>query len=220
MKILVTVGATREFFDPVRYISNPSSGKMGNAIAMIARDLGWEVEIISANCAIPSIKDAEIFEVTTGAEMLEKAKERFRFCDVFVSVAAVCDFRPKHYASQKLKKDGKNLTVEFEQTEDILKTLAQEKSVWQTVVGFAAETNDIENYALKKLAEKNLDLIVANRVGRGSDSAFGSNENAVVLLGKDGFRKVFPRAPKIEIARSLMSEIAKFHLDKVSPRAL
>lgn len=207
MKVLITAGATREFFDPVRYISNPSSGKMGYALALAARERGWEVELISANVALPPPEGVRLIKVVTGDEMLAAAKTAFPHCDVLIKTAAVCDFRPKHYEPHKRKKDGNGMIVEFEPTTDILRTLAAEKSSRQTVVGFAAETRDIEAYAQKKLREKNLDLIVANLVGRGNVGAFGSDENAVVLLGRNAFRKAFSQAPKIEIARLLVAEI-------------
>lgn len=210
MKMLITAGATREFFDPVRYISNPSTGKMGYAIAAAARERGWDVEIVSANVALPPPEGARVTPVVTGEEMLAAAREAFPRCDVLVKTAAVCDFRPKHYEPQKRKKDGRGMVVEFEPVTDILKTLAAEKAPGQTVVGFAAETRDVEDYALKKLREKRLDLIVANFVGRGNVGAFGADDNAVVLLGNGGFRKAFARAPKLEIARALVAEIENF----------
>lgn len=213
MKMLITAGATREFFDPVRYISNPSTGKMGYAIASAARERGWDVELVSANVALPPPEGARVTPVVTGEEMLAAAREAFPRCDVLVKTAAVCDFRPKHYEPQKRKKDGRGMVVEFEPVTDILKTLAAEKTPRQTVVGFAAETRDVEAYARKKLQEKRLDLIVANLVGRGNVGAFGADDNAVVLLGGDGFRKEFPRAPKLEIARALVAEIEKFRAE-------
>lgn len=207
MNVLITAGATREFFDPVRFISNPSSGKMGYALATAAREHAWNVELISANVALPPPDGVKLTKVVTGDEMLAAAKAAFPHCDILIKTAAVCDFRPKHYETHKRKKDGNGMIVEFEPTTDILKTLAAEKSPHQTVVGFAAETRDIEAYARKKLCEKNLDLIVANLVGRGDVGAFGSDENAVVLLGHNAFRKAFSQAPKIEIARRLIAEI-------------
>ena len=214
MKILITAGATREFFDPVRYISNPSSGKMGYAIAAAAREKGWDVELVSANVSLAPPPGVCLTKVVTGDDMLAAARERFPHCDILVKTAAVCDFRPKHYETHKRKKDGKGMVVEFEPTTDILKTLAAGKTASQTVVGFAAETQDIEQYAQKKLREKNLDLIVANLVGRGNVGAFGSDDNAVVLLGHGDFRKAFDLAPKTEIARLLIDEIARFHAAK------
>ena len=160
MKILITAGATREFFDPVRYISNPSSGKMGYAIAAAARERDWETELVSANVALTPPPGVNLIEVVTGDDMLSAARERFPECDILVKTAAVCDFRPKYYEAHKRKKDGNGMMVEFEPTTDILKTLAAGKNPRQTVVGFAAETQDIEAYAQKKLREKNLDLIV------------------------------------------------------------
>ncbi len=205
MQILITLGATREFFDPVRFISNPSSGKMGFAVAKAARERGWNVEIISANCVVPeelkADKNVKIFEVVTGTEMFEMAKSRFEFCEIFVAVAAVCDFRPKRCEAHKLKKSGENLVVEFEPTTDILKTLSGTKNARQTTVGFAAETENLESYAKKKLREKNLDLIAANKVGFEQESAFGNDENSILLLGNDDFRLSFPRESKEKIAR-------------------
>lgn len=212
MKVLITAGATREFFDPVRYISNPSSGKMGYALALASRERGWDVELISANVTLPPPEGVILRKVVTGDEMLAAAKVAFPHCDILIKTAAVCDFRPKHYEPHKRKKDGNGMIVEFEPTTDILKTLAAEKSPHQTVVGFAAETRDIEAYAQKKLREKNLDLIVANLVGRGNVGAFGADENAVVLLGHNAFRKAFSQAPKIEIARLLVAEIEAWRM--------
>lgn len=215
MNVLITAGATREFFDPVRYISNPSSGKMGCAIAAAARERGWNVELVAASISATPPAGAHIVPVTTGDEMLAAVREIFPRCDILIKTAAVCDFRPKNYEPHKRKKDGAGMLVEFVPTTDILKTVAAGKSPRQTVVGFAAETQNIEEYAQKKLAEKNLDLIVANLVGRGV-GAFGSDENSVVLLGHGGFRKTFDPAPKTEIGRALIAEIENFHRKKIS----
>ena len=210
MKALITAGATREFFDPVRYISNPSSGKMGYAVAAAARERGWEVVLVSANVSLPAPEGVRLVPVTTGEEMLRAAEAEFPSCDVLFKTAAVCDFRPKNYEPHKRKKDGRGMVVEFEPVTDILRTLAAKKAPGQIVVGFAAETHDVEAYARKKLVEKNLDFVAANLVGRGNVGAFGADDNAVVLLGNDGFRKAFARAPKLEIARALVAEIEKF----------
>lgn len=214
MRALITAGATREFFDPVRFISNPSSGKMGCAIAAAARERGWEVTLVAANLSVPAPSGVRVVPVTTGEEMLRAVREAFPRCDVLIKAAAVCDFRPKHYEPHKRKKDGRGMTVEFEPVADILKTVAAEKTARQTVVGFAAETRDVEAFALKKLDEKNLDLIAANLVGRGA-GAFGADENTVALLGNGGFRKVFGPAAKTEIGRELVAEIERFHSEKI-----
>lgn len=213
MRVLITAGATREFFDPVRFISNPSSGKMGYAIAAAALERGWEVVLVHANVSLPLPKGVESVPVTTGEEMLNAVKTAFPRCDILVKTAAVCDFRPKHYEAQKRKKDGSGMVVEFEPVVDILKTVAAGKTSAQTVIGFAAETQDIEAYARKKLVEKNLDLIAANAVGRTS-GAFGADDNTLFLLGHGTFRKVLGPAPKTEVGRTLITEIEAFHLQK------
>lgn len=214
MRVLITAGATREFFDPVRFISNPSSGKMGYAIAAAARERGMEVVLVSANVSLPVPEGVCLVPVTTGEEMLRAVRTAFPQCDILIKTAAVCDFRPKNYEPHKRKKDGSGMVVEFEPVADILKTVAAEKTPRQTVVGFAAETRDIETYAQKKLVEKNLDLIAANLVGRGNVGAFGADDNTIFLLGHDGFRKVLGPAPKTEIGKSLIREVENFHSKK------
>ena len=214
--VLITAGATREFFDPVRFISNPSSGKMGYAIAAAARERGANVILVSANVSLPVPEGVNLVPVTTGEEMLAAVCEAFPRCDVLIKTAAVCDFRPKHYEPHKRKKDGSGMVVEFEPVADILKTVAATKTPNQTVVGFAAETQDIETYARKKLVEKNLDLIAANLVGRGNVGAFGADDNTIFLLGNDGFRKALGPAPKTEIGKLLIAEIETFRAQKLS----
>ncbi len=208
MKALITAGATREFFDPVRYISNPSSGKMGYAVAAAARERGWEVVLVSANVSLPAPEGVRLVPVTTGEEMLRAAEAEFPGCDVLFKTAAVCDFRPKNYEPHKRKKDGRGMVVEFEPVTDILRTLAAKKAPGQIVVGFAAETHDVEAYARKKLVEKNLDFVAANLVGRGNVGAFGADDNTLVLLGRDGSRRTLGPAPKTEVGKMLVAEIA------------
>lgn len=214
--VLITAGATREFFDPVRFISNPSSGKMGYAIAAAAKEFGAKVLLVSANVSLPVPEGVEIVPVTTGEEMLNAVRDAFPRCDVLIKTAAVCDFRPKTYEPHKRKKDGSGMIVEFEPVVDILKTVAANKTPEQTVVGFAAETQDIEAYARKKLVEKNLDLIAANLVGRGNVGAFGSDDNTLFLLGHNGFRRVLGPGRKTEVGKRLIAEIATFHAQKIS----
>ncbi|QYY34666.1 phosphopantothenoylcysteine decarboxylase [Ruficoccus sp. ZRK36] len=210
IRCLITAGPTREFFDPVRYISNPSSGKMGYALAAAARAAGWQVELISGPVALRPPEGVEVIPVITGREMLAAVKGRFPACDILIKVAAVCDMRPKHYSHNKVKKDAITLTVEFEPVEDILKTVAATKRPDQVVVGFAAETQDVEAYARRKLEEKNLDWIVANQVG-GPESAFESDRNAVQLIGSGGEALDFGPGSKTDVAHQLIGYLKAFH---------
>ena len=205
--VLITAGATREYFDPVRFISNPSSGKMGYALAAAAAARGWHVELVSGPVALDTPEGCQRTRVETGAEMLEACERLFPACDLLIKAAAVCDFRPATRLPMKYKKTGEGMTVAFEPVADILKTLAAKKRPDQCVVGFAAETNDVEAYALRKLAEKKLDYIVANRVGV-AGSGFEADTNAVCVYGADGSRKAFPLAPKTELARFLFDYLA------------
>ena len=215
LRCLITAGPTREFFDPVRYISNPSSGKMGFAIADAAAQAGWSVDLVSGPVSLREPDGVILYPVVTGEQMFHQVDALFGACDILIKSAAVCDFRPKERSATKVKKTGEGMTVEFEPVRDILKAMGERRKPAQTLVGFAAETNDIEAYALRKLAEKHLDLIVANRVGGGRGAnAFESDDNTVVLLGRDGFRKTFGPAPKTEVAKWLVGEIAAFHAAK------
>ena len=214
-RCLVTAGPTREFFDPVRFISNPSSGKMGYAIADAAAKAGWSVDLVSGPVALREPDDTILYPVVTGDEMYDPVDALFGPCDILIKTAAVCDFRPKQRSAGKIKKDAVSLVAEFEPVRDILKAMGARRKPGQTLVGFAAETHDIEAYALKKLEEKHLDLVVANRVGGGrTGNAFESDDNTVVLLGRDGFRKTFGPAPKTEVAAWLVREIGAFHAAK------
>lgn len=210
--VLITAGPTREFFDPVRYISNPSSGKMGYALAQAAAARNWRVLLVSGPVALEAPAGCEVTRVVTGAEMLEVCRRCFPQCDLLIKTAAVCDFRPAHYLAEKFKKTGESLTVEFEPVADILKTLSATRRPGQRLVGFAAETTDIEAYALRKLAEKRLDYIVANRVGV-PGGGFESDHNAVCVFGADGSRKTFGPALKTELAGELFDYLTRDHGD-------
>lgn len=208
IRCLITAGPTREFFDPVRFISNPSSGKMGYALAEAAIDSGWEVSLVSGPVNLaPPAGLAEFSSVVTGEEMFFEVSRLFPEQDILIMTAAVCDMRPKYYQTVKAKKSELAMTVEFEPVVDILKTVSTGRQPHQVTVGFAAETHDIENYARTKLKEKRLNWIVANRVG-GEQSAFASDDNQVVLIGADGSRYEIGPASKKEIARELIRLIA------------
>lgn len=199
MRCLITAGPTREFFDPVRYITNPSSGKMGFALAEAAHDANWQVDLVHGPVALTVPEGVTAHAVVTGEDMYTACLPLFAKCDILIMCAAVCDMRPKQRAMQKIKKDALRMTVEFEQTRDILKALSTQRHPGQTLVGFAAETENIETYARKKLEAKNLDAIVANSVAPGG--AFEADHNTVVLIPRAGIPQRFGPAPKTEVAR-------------------
>ncbi|MDK2820720.1 MAG: phosphopantothenoylcysteine decarboxylase / phosphopantothenate---cysteine ligase [Clostridia bacterium] len=204
-KVLVTAGGTREPLDPVRYIGNYSSGKMGYALAQAAKERGAEVTLISTS-ELPPPPEIDIVRVQTAAEMLAAIQERFSECDIVIKAAAVADFRPGNMAEQKIKKgDHKELNLSLEPTPDILANLSKVKEK-QLLIGFAAETQDLLQNAKKKLDEKNLDLIVANDVNR-KDAGFGSETNVVTLLYPDGHKEQVPKMPKLEVAHRILDAI-------------
>jgi len=207
MRCLITAGPTREHLDAVRYLSNGSSGKMGYALAAAAVARGWAVELVSGPVSIAAPAGAEVTRVVSAAEMLAACEARFAACDVFIAVAAVADYRPKVRAAQKEAKAGGGLTLELEPTVDILATLARGKRAEQVVVGFAAETAELERKAREKLARKGCDWIVGNDVsapGIGMDA----EDNAVVLLGRDGTVERFGPARKMAVAEFILARIA------------
>ncbi|MEO0794710.1 MAG: phosphopantothenoylcysteine decarboxylase [Verrucomicrobiota bacterium] len=207
IRCLITAGPTREWLDPVRFVTNPSSGKMGFAIAAAARDRGWQVELVTGPVALAAPEGVDCEKVVTGDEMLAAVQRRFSQCDVLIKTAAVCDMRPKQCVDHKVKKGDMQWTVEFEPTTDILKTVAATKSDQQVVVGFAAETDDVEGYAMRKLNEKNLDFICANQVG-GSNNAFEADDNTLVVIGADGSRNVLGPASKTAVGKMLIDYLA------------
>ncbi len=205
-RVLITAGPTHEAIDPVRYIANASSGKMGYAIARAARDAGAEVVLVSGPVAIPEPEGVEIVRVVSAAEMLEACEREFPACDAAILAAAVADFTPAHPRGRKIKKDEGGLTIlELKETADILKELSSKKGE-RAVVGFAAETNDLLTHAEEKLEEKGCDLIVANDVSR-ADSTFGSDTDQVTFVAPDGVAEL-PLLPKDEVARRLVARLA------------
>lgn len=184
IRCLITAGPTREFIDPVRFISNPSSGKMGYALAQAAVRRGWSVDLVSGPVELPVPEGVRLKRVVSGQEMYEACSSLFDDCDVLIMCAAVMDMRPVRTYAQKQKKDSIEWTVAFEPVVDILKTLAQRKS-HQCLIGFAAETQDLESYARRKLEEKQLDWIVANDVSQ-EGLGFASDQNRVQLFSRQG----------------------------------
>ena len=203
--VLVTAGGTREPLDPVRYIGNYSSGKMGYALAQAAWERGAHVTLITAS-PLPAPPEVEAIRVQTAQEMLTALEQRFAGADIVLKAAAVADFRPVATAAQKVKKEHRErLVIELEPTADILLSLGEKKGR-QILAGFAAETEDLLAHAGQKLRDKHLDLIVANDVTR-TGAGFGSDTNIVTLLFADGRREELPQLPKIEVAYRILDAI-------------
>ena len=203
-RVLLTAGPTRECIDPVRFITNRSSGKMGYAVAQAARELGAEVVLVSGPvnlCTPPGIRRVD---VETAAQMHAAVQAEVATADIFIATAAVADYRPANPAGLKIKKVSDSLEVHMERTVDILLAVAQ-RSPRPCVVGFAAETNDVEMHARAKLERKNLDLIAANEVGE--CQVFDQDDNARVLLWRDGGRLELGAGSKALLARRLMAFI-------------
>lgn len=205
-KILISAGGTKERIDPVRYITNDSSGKMGHSIAEAAYQYGAEVTLVTAS-TLESSKAIHRIQVDSAKEMFEAIDERFEDLDILIMSAAVSDYGVADAATSKMKKTDlkEPLTIELQENPDILKTMGAKKEN-QFLVGFAAETNQLEDYALKKLAEKNLDLIVANEVGK-EGTGFDSDDNQVVIFTKEHQRLDIPKTSKTEIARRILDKV-------------
>ena len=205
-KVVITAGPTREAIDPVRYITNRSSGKMGYAIASAAAAEGANVVLVSGPVNLPVPPGIEVIPVETAEEMYDATHEAVSGADVFIAAAAVADYRPADISGQKIKKNDEKMSLQLTRCPDILASVAALESAPFTV-GFAAETENVTGYARGKLEKKKLDMIVANQVGK--DRGFDRDDNAVTVLWQDG-EKDFPNASKIDIARQLV-ELAAEH---------
>lgn len=208
MKFLITAGPTQEPLDPVRYLSNRSSGKMGYAIAAASRNLGHRVTLVSGPVALDAPDRVKVIPVTTAREMYDAILRLARKADVIIMVAAVADFRPATSARFKIKKTGRPFSLRFVPTPDILESLGRRKRKNQILVGFAAETSNAVANAKKKLLKKNCDWMILNRIDR-RGSVFGSEENKVTLLSRSGLVIPLPRAPKKTLAAKILREILK-----------
>jgi len=204
-RVLVTAGPTRECIDPVRFISNRSSGKMGYAVAQAARAAGADVVLVSGPVALPAPPGLKRVCVENAAQMHAAVLAELPGCDVFIGTAAVADYRPTVQVDRKIKKRSEQLTVEMVRTVDILAEVAA-RADRPFVVGFAAETDQVEQHALEKLMRKNLDLIAANEVG--ACKVFDCDDNALLVLWRGG-RRELPQAPKRDIAAALVALIAE-----------
>jgi phosphopantothenoylcysteine decarboxylase / phosphopantothenate---cysteine ligase len=204
-RVLITAGPTRERIDPVRFISNRSSGKMGFAVAQAAREAGAEVVLVCGPVSLPTPTGVRRVDVESAADMLAGVLREVEGCDIFISTAAIADYRPAQPASQKIKKTSDSLDLSMERTVDVIATVAA-RPHRPFVVGFAAETEAVEQHARGKLLKKNLDMIAANEVGH--DKAFDCEENQLVVLWRNG-RQELGKASKLALARELIALIAK-----------
>lgn len=204
-RVVITAGPTREPLDPVRYLSNHSSGKMGYALARAAVDAGASTTLISGPVTLPTPENVQRHDVQSALEMLQTCESLASDCDIFIACAAVADYRPATQSNQKIKKGAKQITLALERNPDIIATIAAAKAPPFTI-GFAAETRDVLSYAREKMVRKGLDMIVANDVAN-QDIGFNSEENEVTVLWANG-EQLLKRAGKGVIAQQIVSLIA------------
>ena len=207
-KVLVTAGPTKEFIDPFRCLTNPSTGKMGISIANECARRGAEVILVSSvdNDTISS--KVKKIKITSTNDMFEVVKNNFKDCDFIIKAAAVSDYTPVQVFDKKVKKQDGNLTIEFQRTQDILKYVGDNKTDKQKVIGFAAETNNLIEYAKEKIVKKNLDFIVANDISK-KDIGFGSDDNEVYIIDRYDNIKKIDKSNKNNIAKAIVDEISK-----------
>lgn len=207
LKVVITAGGTLERIDPVRYITNDSSGKMGFALARAAQQLGAEVVLIAANTTLPSPAGVQVISLESAQQMYEAVQQHWSSTSILIMAAAVADYRPKTTADQKIKKSGDTLTLELVKNIDILETMGHQKTA-QFMIGFAAETNDLEQYAMDKLQRKNCDLLIANDVTR-QGAGFGTDTNIVHIYDREGLVEALPLMSKDQLGLHILQLAAK-----------
>ena len=207
-KVLVTAGPTKEFIDPFRCLTNPSTGKMGIAIANECAKRGAEVILVSSIDGDSISDKVKKIKVISTNDMFEAVKNNFKDCDFIIKAAAVSDYTPVQVFDKKVKKQDGNLSIEFKRTQDILKYVGDNKTDNQKVIGFAAETNNLIEYAKEKITKKNLDYIVANDISK-KDIGFGSEDNEVYIINKHNNIKKIDKSSKNNIAKAIIDEISK-----------
>ena len=205
LRVLVTAGPTVERIDPVRYITNRSTGKMGYAIAASAARRGADVTLISGPTNLACPAGVHRVDIESSAQLCDAVLENGEGADIVIQAAAPADFRPKNCAAQKIKKTGEDMTIQLEATTDIAAELGKRKHVGQILVAFAAETNDVLENAQRKLAKKNADLVVANDVSR-SDAGFGVDTNIITLISRTDIRPL-EKMSKADAADAILSRI-------------
>ena len=212
LRVMVTAGPTREAIDPVRFVSNRSSGKMGFAVARAAADAGAEVTLVAGPVSLPTPPQVERIDVENTQQMVDAAMADIGEMDIYIGAAAISDYRPQHAASQKIKKSADTFVLEMVKSPDLLATIAALED-GPFAVGFAAETEKLEKHAIDKLNRKQLDMIIANLVGE--KLCFDADDNEVVILWQGG-RQPLPRSSKPELARQLVEVIASRYRQKAT----
>jgi phosphopantothenoylcysteine decarboxylase / phosphopantothenate---cysteine ligase len=208
-KILITTGGTREEIDPVRFISNHSSGKMGFAVAEMAADRGADVTVIAGATSVEPPKNVNVIRAISADAMHRAVLTNLANTTVYIGAAAVADYRPKNRADNKIKKNNDEMIIELERTTDILADVSKNRHEGLIVVGFAAETNDVESYAKSKMERKNLDMIVANDVSN-KDTGFGSENNRAFIFVRNAEKPVeIPLMSKREMADKILDEVVR-----------
>ena len=211
VRMAISAGASREYLDPVRYLSNASSGKMGYALAEAAIAAGAQTTLLSAPCALtPPERLHELVPFTSAQDLDDELRQRQEAIDIFIACAAVGDYRVAEIAPRKQAKQAR-VQLDLVATADTLANFSARRRTGQLVVGFAAQSDDLEAAARAKLARKDLDLICANLVGAGLDQGFAADDNELLLLFRDGSKLHLPRASKQQLARRVLSEIARLY---------
>jgi phosphopantothenoylcysteine decarboxylase/phosphopantothenate--cysteine ligase len=208
-RILITVGGTREAIDPVRFISNHSSGKMGFAVAEAARDRGADVTVVCGVTTVDPPENVKVINGISAREMFDAVIAELGDATVFIGAAAVADYAPVSAADAKIKKDGRDkLTLELKKTPDILSEVSKRRKSGQLVIGFAAETNDVVTYAKIKMGKKGLDMVVANDITK-AGAGFNMDTNIATILTKTGSEIELPLMSKRELADRILDELLK-----------
>lgn len=212
---LITTGGTREEIDPVRFISNYSSGKMGFAVAGAARARGAKVTVIAGVVSVDAPENIKFIRAVSAEEMRCAVMDKIKDATVYIGAAAIADYRPAKRADAKIKKTEENITIELEKTVDVLAEVSKTRHTGLMVVGFAAETNDVESYARLKMEKKNLDIIVANDVG-GSETGFGAENNQGLILRRGVVEPIkISLMSKREMADKILDEVVKLRNDQI-----
>ena len=205
IRCLITAGPTREFLDPVRFISNPSTGKMGYALAKAAVKLGWSVDLVTGPVSLEDPLGCVMYPVVSADEMFNQVDALFEACDILIMAAAVSDYRPIAVSSKKIKKDKKNESIELIKTDDILLKISERKKS-QFIVGFAAETENLEENAKEKLRKKSCDWIIANKVSF-QELGFAGDENKIKIYNNNGLLESYETDDKNIISQKIIDKL-------------